>query len=57
MPKTDDIETRFRTIDGLSIRFAQSEQRDDHAQRDHGIGHDAQFLCVQQFLSFQRSRE
>jgi pimeloyl-ACP methyl ester carboxylesterase len=25
------IETRFRTIDGLSIRFAQSEDRDDHA--------------------------
>jgi pimeloyl-ACP methyl ester carboxylesterase len=25
------IETEFRTIDGLSIRFAESEQRDDHA--------------------------
>ena len=25
------IEMRFRTIDGLSIRFAQSEDRDDHA--------------------------
>ena len=25
------IETRFRTIDGLTIRFAESEQRDDHA--------------------------
>ncbi|MDX6658396.1 MAG: hypothetical protein QOH62_3189 [Solirubrobacteraceae bacterium] len=25
------IEPRFRTIDGLSIRFAESEQRDDHA--------------------------
>jgi pimeloyl-ACP methyl ester carboxylesterase len=25
------IETRFRTIDGLSIRFAESEDRDDHA--------------------------
>ncbi|MDT5187537.1 MAG: hypothetical protein QOI29_5695 [Mycobacterium sp.] len=25
------IQPRFRTIDGLSIRFAQSEQRDDHA--------------------------
>ena len=25
------IETRFRTIDGLSIRFAESEHRDDHA--------------------------
>jgi pimeloyl-ACP methyl ester carboxylesterase len=25
------IETRFRTIDGLSIRFAESEERDDHA--------------------------
>jgi pimeloyl-ACP methyl ester carboxylesterase len=25
------IETRFRSIDGLSIRFAESEDRDDHA--------------------------
>jgi pimeloyl-ACP methyl ester carboxylesterase len=25
------IQTRFRTIDGLSIRFAASEDRDDHA--------------------------
>jgi pimeloyl-ACP methyl ester carboxylesterase len=25
------IRTRFRTIDGLSIRFAESEERDDHA--------------------------
>jgi pimeloyl-ACP methyl ester carboxylesterase len=25
------IETRFRVIDGLSIRFAESEARDDHA--------------------------
>jgi pimeloyl-ACP methyl ester carboxylesterase len=25
------IETRFRTIDGLTIRFAESEDRDDHA--------------------------
>src|SRR3954454_19168125 len=25
------IETRFRTIDGLSIRFAESEDRADHA--------------------------
>ena len=25
------IRTRFRTIDGLSIRFAESEDRDDHA--------------------------
>src|SRR5712672_4265129 len=25
------IQMQFRTIDGLSIRFAQSEQRDDHA--------------------------
>jgi pimeloyl-ACP methyl ester carboxylesterase len=25
------IEPRFRTIDGLRIRFAESEQRDDHA--------------------------
>jgi pimeloyl-ACP methyl ester carboxylesterase len=26
-----NIETQFRTIDGLSIRFAESEDRDDHA--------------------------
>jgi len=25
------IQTQFRTIDGLSIRFAESEQRDGHA--------------------------
>jgi pimeloyl-ACP methyl ester carboxylesterase len=25
------IQTRFRTIDGLSIRFAESDDRDDHA--------------------------
>jgi pimeloyl-ACP methyl ester carboxylesterase len=25
------IQTRFRTIDGLSIRFAESEERNDHA--------------------------
>ena len=25
------IQTRFRTIDGLSIRHAESEDRDDHA--------------------------
>jgi pimeloyl-ACP methyl ester carboxylesterase len=25
------IHTQFRTIDGLSIRYAQSEDRDDHA--------------------------
>src|SRR6187200_1874884 len=25
------IQTQFRTIDGLQIRFAESEQRDDHA--------------------------
>ena len=25
------IRTQFRTIDGLSIRFAESEDRDDHA--------------------------
>jgi pimeloyl-ACP methyl ester carboxylesterase len=25
------IETKFRTIDGLSIRFAENESRDDHA--------------------------
>lgn len=25
------IQTRFRTIDGLSIRYAESEDRDDHA--------------------------
>ena len=27
----DSIQTRFRPIDGLSIRFAESEPRDDHA--------------------------
>ena len=27
----DSIQTRFRIIDGLSIRFAESEERDDHA--------------------------
>ncbi|MFL5665899.1 MAG: alpha/beta fold hydrolase [Ktedonobacteraceae bacterium] len=27
----ESIQTQFRTIDGLSIRFAESEQRDDHA--------------------------
>jgi pimeloyl-ACP methyl ester carboxylesterase len=26
-----DIQTRFRTVDGLSIRFAESEDRDEHA--------------------------
>ena len=25
------IQTQFRTIDGLSLRFAESEDRDDHA--------------------------
>jgi hypothetical protein len=25
------FQTQFRTIDGLEIRFAESEQRDDHA--------------------------
>jgi hypothetical protein len=25
------IETKFRTIEGLTIRFAESEDRDDHA--------------------------
>ena len=25
------IDMRFRTIDGLSVRFAESEDRDDHA--------------------------
>ena len=25
------IQTQFRVIDGLSIRFAESEDRDDHA--------------------------
>jgi hypothetical protein len=25
------METRFRTIDGLSIRVTESEDRDDHA--------------------------
>ncbi|TMB50116.1 MAG: alpha/beta hydrolase, partial [Chloroflexi bacterium] len=28
---TSPIQTQFRTIDGLSIRFAESEHRDDHA--------------------------
>ena len=28
---TTPIQTQFRTIDGLSIRFAESEDRDDHA--------------------------
>ncbi len=28
---TGSIEMKFRTIDGLSIRFAESEKRDDHA--------------------------
>ncbi len=27
----ESIQPRFRTIDGLSIRFAESEERDDHA--------------------------
>ncbi len=27
----ESIQTQFRTIDGLSIRFAESEERDDHA--------------------------
>ena len=27
----ESIQTQFRTIDGLSIRFAESEARDDHA--------------------------
>jgi hypothetical protein len=27
----DSIQTQFRTIDGLSIRFAASEDRNDHA--------------------------
>ena len=27
------IQTRFRTIDGLSIRYAECEPRDDHALR------------------------
>ena len=29
--RNGSIETQFRTIDGLSIRFAESEDRDDHA--------------------------
>ena len=29
-PRTS-IRTRFRSIDGLSVRFAESEDRDDHA--------------------------
>jgi pimeloyl-ACP methyl ester carboxylesterase len=28
---TTSIEPQFRTIDGLKIRFAESEQGDDHA--------------------------
>jgi hypothetical protein len=28
---TTPIETQFRTIDGLTIRFAESEDRDGHA--------------------------
>jgi pimeloyl-ACP methyl ester carboxylesterase len=28
---TDSIELKFRTVDGLAIRFAESEGRDDHA--------------------------
>jgi pimeloyl-ACP methyl ester carboxylesterase len=27
----ESIQTQFRTIDGLSIRFAESEDRNDHA--------------------------
>jgi hypothetical protein len=27
--------TQFRTIDGLSIRFAESEERDDHALHEY----------------------
>jgi hypothetical protein len=27
----ESIQTQFRTIDGLSIRFAESEDRDRHA--------------------------
>jgi pimeloyl-ACP methyl ester carboxylesterase len=30
-PVTSAIQTQFRTIDGLQIRFAESEQGDDHA--------------------------
>src|SRR4029079_612573 len=30
-PVTSAIQTQFRTIDGLQIRFAESDQRDDHA--------------------------
>ena len=29
--QTSNINTQFRTIDGLNIRFAESEPRDDHA--------------------------
>jgi hypothetical protein len=28
----ESIQTQFRTIDGLSIRFAESEERSDHAR-------------------------
>jgi hypothetical protein len=30
---TTSIKPQFRTIDGLEIRFAESEQMDDHALR------------------------
>jgi hypothetical protein len=31
MALNTSIEPQFRTIDGLKIRFAESEQRDEHA--------------------------
>src|SRR5215208_3222746 len=31
LSSNESIQTRFRPIDGLSIRFAESEDRDDHA--------------------------
>jgi hypothetical protein len=30
-PVKSAIRSQFRTIDGLQIRFAESEQKDDHA--------------------------
>lgn len=29
--RTETIQPQFRTVDGLSIRFAESDDRDDHA--------------------------
>jgi hypothetical protein len=33
------IRTQFRTIDGLSIRFSESEEREDHALLLSDAGH------------------